>query len=322
MKIKLDAKHVLSVVAVLALIGGGAGALIGTVNYFTAEIIGENNDRKENEAYYACFPDAASFGDETEVSSGTYIETYKSALDGSGNEIGKVYHAVGATGFGATVDLLIGVNGDGLAHIEIVAYGPDNTGGNGATVEAWIDSINGGDATIDGGTTTGATNTASVVREMVAEALDLYENGDVPDVPPGPIDEVPPEYAACFPDAASFGDEVAVDGNYISSYAPALDASGSEIGRCYVTKSTPVATFGSLTAVIGVNADGTIAHVEVTENTQSIPGSTDDYAEYINGGGNYAEVPDYDASGTIGVTTRRCPIMMQAAPSASASSAR
>ena len=230
MKIKLDAKHVLSVVAVLALIGGGAGALIGTVNYFTSPVISENDDKKENEAYYKCFPDAASFSDETEVSSGTYIETYKSALDASGNEIGKVYHAVGATGFGANVDLLIGVDADGLAHIEIVAYGPDNTGGNNATVEAWIESINDGSATIDGGTTTGATNTASVVREMVAEALDLYENGDVP---PGPVDP-DQKYLDLFEGASSVGEEVALEGKtYLSSYREVKDASGNVLGRAY-----------------------------------------------------------------------------------------
>lgn len=255
MKIKLDAKHVLSVVAVLALIGGGAGALIGTVNYFTAEIIGENNDRKENEAYYACFPDAASFGDEVEVSSGTYAESYKSALDASGNEIGKVYHAVGATGFGAKVDLLIGVGPDGLAHIEIVAYGPDNTGGNNATVEAWIDSINEGEATIDGGTTTGATNTASVVREMVAEAIDLYENGDVP---PGPVDP-DQKYFDLFEGGASVGEEVALTGKtYLKNYREVKDASGNLLGRAYYGSGHN--TFEvNIALLVGVTVDGEVS---------------------------------------------------------------
>lgn len=253
MKIKLDAKHVLSVVAVLALIGGGAGALIGTVNYFTSPVISENDDKKENEAYYKCFPDAASFSDETEVSSGTYIETYKSALDASGNEIGKVYHAVGATGFGANVDLLIGVDADGLAHIEIVAYGPDNTGGNNATVEAWIESINDGSATIDGGITTGATNTASVVRAMVAEALDLYENGDVT---PPPVTGGE-KYYNLFEGGASAGDKVSVASGSLDHYREVKDASGNILGRAYYGGGLNV--FGvSINVIVGVTPEGEV----------------------------------------------------------------
>ena len=260
MKIKLDARHVLSVVAVLALIGGGAGGLIGVVHALTEEARSQHEDSKELAAYYDCFPDAASFSDEVEVSGGTHIESYRSALDASGNEIGKAYHAVGTTGFGAKVDLLIGVNADGLAHIEIVAYGPDNTGGNNATVEAWIESINDGSATIDGGITTGATNTASVVREMVAEALDLYENGSV--TPPVTGGE---KYYNLFEGGASAGEEVSLQGmSYLAHYREVKDASGSLLGRAYYGGGLNV--FGvSINVIVGVTPEGEVTKLYLDE---------------------------------------------------------
>lgn len=283
MKIKLDAKHVLSVVAVLALIGGGAGALIGTVNYFTAPVISEHDDRKELAAYYACFPDAASFSDEVEVSGGTSIESYRSALDASGNEIGKAFHAVGTTGFGAKVDLLIGVNADGLAHIEIVAYGPDNTGGNNATVEAWIESINDGSATIDGGTTTGATNTASVVREMVAEALELYENGDVP---PGPVTGGE-KYYNLFEGGSSAGDKVDLEGGVLNHYREVKDASGNLLGRAYYGGG--VNSFGvSINVIVGVTPEGEVTKLYLDEYSGGEQMGTDttikNWIDEVNGG--------------------------------------
>ena len=121
MKIKLDAKHVLSVVAVLALIGGGAGALIGTVNYFTSPVISENNDKTQLAAYYACFPDAAEIGDANEVEGGTYIASYRIAEDASGNEIGRCYLTMSTKveSFG-NLTAVIGIDKDGNpVHVEI-----------------------------------------------------------------------------------------------------------------------------------------------------------------------------------------------------------
>ena len=108
-------------------------------------------------------------------------------------------------------------------------------------------------------------------------------------------------YATCFPEASSLGGLTAVEGEtYIASYRAALDGSGDEIGRCYKTKSTAVSVYGNLAAIIGIASDGSVARVAIIENTQTIPGSTDQYAEFINAGGHYLDVPSY-IGGTVGV---------------------
>ena len=269
MKIKLDARHVLSVVGVLALIGGGAAALVGTVNYFTAPIISENNDRKELEAYYDCFPDAASIGEEVAVSGAKYVKAYRAALDASNKEIGRAYIVNGKSSYNADINLIVGVNDSGLVHISLVNYGPDNTGGSATVIPAWIDSINEDTSNLENGVTTGGTATANTIREMVAEAISLYEGAEPG---PGPVDPSLEKYINLFEGAASVEDEVSVSGTYVKSYREVKDASGNVLGRAYLVSGENSFT-ATIEFLVGITAEGEISGLYLEKYEGNIGGT-------------------------------------------------
>ena len=270
MKLKIDWKHVLSVVAVLALVGGGAGAIIGTVNAFTADIISSHSQDKETAAFRECFPDAASFSDLVEVTGKTYVTGYRSALDASGNEIGKGYVVTGASGFGAPINLIVGVNEEGLVHVNLVSYGPDNTGGTTNVIEGWIDSVNEDPANLENGVTTGATNSAGVIREMIAEALASYEGGGSTPLPDGAQ-----KYLDLFEGATSVGDEVTLSGTYLTSYREVYGANNALLGRGYLGAGTN--GFGvHIEILVGLDTNYAVTGMSLEDYSGGTPAETED----------------------------------------------
>ena len=258
MKIKLDAKHVLSVVAVLALIGGGAGALIGTVNYFTSPLISENNDKTQLAAYYACFPDAAEIGDANEVEGGTYIASYRIAKDASGNEIGRCYltKSTPVSTFG-NLTAVIGIDKDGKpVHVEIT----ENTQSIPGSTNEYAEFINGGGNYEEVPTYTGGTIGVSVLGDMIDEALELHENGFV--TPPVTGGE---KYYGLFEGGASAGEEVSLQGmSYLDHYREVNDASGNVLGRGYLGGGLNV--FGvSINIIVGVTPEGEVTKLFLDE---------------------------------------------------------
>ncbi len=164
--------------AVLLIICVIASALLGYVNMITAAPIQEQSDKAKQESMTAVLPDAASFGEETEVNEGS-ITTVTPALDSDGNAIGYAV-AINTKGFSAGLELMYGVDLEGtITGLSIVNCSNETPGlGANAAKESFYSQFAGKSGEVkvtkDGGeieALTGATITSRAVAAAATEAI-------------------------------------------------------------------------------------------------------------------------------------------------------
>ena len=108
-----------------------AGLALGAVYGITKDPIAKQEEKKQQEAYKAVFPDAADFEDvegfTTEAASeviaayenpidgheGDEIGTAVTALDASGNAMGYIFNVTTGKGYGGDIQLTVGIKTDG-----------------------------------------------------------------------------------------------------------------------------------------------------------------------------------------------------------------
>ena len=159
--------------AVLLIICIIAAGLLGYVNAITLEPIAAQDSKAKTESMTAVLPNAASFGDEGNITSVT------PALDESGNEIGYAV-AITTKGFSAGLKLMYGVDSNGaITGLSVVDCSNETPGlGANAKNESFYGQFTGksGDVKVtkDGGdieALTGATITSRAIADAATEAI-------------------------------------------------------------------------------------------------------------------------------------------------------
>ncbi len=111
-----------------------AGIALGWIYGITKEPIAAQEEKKQQEAYQAVFPDAKSFQEVegfSEESASQVISAYTnpvdghesdtissavSALDGSGNVLGYIFNISTSKGYGGEIQLTVGIQQDGTVN--------------------------------------------------------------------------------------------------------------------------------------------------------------------------------------------------------------
>ncbi len=169
--------------AVLLIICVVAAGLLGYVNQITLAPIAAQEEAAKNDSMKAVLPDAASFGEETEVNEGN-ITSVTPALDAEGNEIGYAV-AVTTKGFSAGLKLMYGIDTAGtITGLSIVDCSNETPGlGANAANESFYGQFAGKSGNVavskDGGdieALTGATITSRAVANAASEAISYVQN--------------------------------------------------------------------------------------------------------------------------------------------------
>lgn len=165
--------------AVLLVICVIAAGLLGYVNVITTEPIAAQDAKAKQESMTAVLPDAASFGEEKEVSEGN-ITSVTPALDENGNEIGYAV-AITTKGFSAGLKLMYGIDTTGtITGLSVVDCSNETPGlGANAANESFYGQFAGKNGSVavtkDGGdieALTGATITSRAVANAATEAIE------------------------------------------------------------------------------------------------------------------------------------------------------
>jgi electron transport complex protein RnfG len=111
-----------------------AGIALGAIYSITKKPIADQEIKKQQEAYQAVFPDAASFeeveGFSEEAASGVIaayanpieghegdtISSAVTAMDGTGNVLGYIFNVKTSKGYGGDIQLTVGIQADGTVN--------------------------------------------------------------------------------------------------------------------------------------------------------------------------------------------------------------
>lgn len=171
--------NIIKPAAILLIICVIAAALLGYVNTITSAPIAEQEALAKQESMSAVLPDAASFGEETEISEGN-ITSVTPALDASGNEIGYAV-AITTKGFSAGLKLMYGIDTEGtITGLSVVDCANETPGlGANAANESFYGQFTGKSGNVavtkDGGeieALTGATITSRAITDAATEAIE------------------------------------------------------------------------------------------------------------------------------------------------------
>jgi electron transport complex protein RnfG len=123
MQNKSDVKIMLKEAAILFAITLIAGLALGFVNELTKGRIAEQEEKAKTDACREVFADASSFNEKEYTVSdslaaslqenGIKIGTVYEALDNAGSVLGYVVESSSSEGYGGTIDLYLGIRGDG-----------------------------------------------------------------------------------------------------------------------------------------------------------------------------------------------------------------
>lgn len=174
---KPNALKALRVAATLSILAGASGLLIAGTDLLTKTIIEQNRIANIKKNLSKVFPDAG-FGDGVKLSGGDYLTDYYPASLHDGED-GRVYACSGTNQYGG-VSILIGVYSDFTLGKMVVL---ENSESYGSTLQSnYLDKY---DAANDGASREealydvdcGATYGATLVRDMVLEAVSHYKEG-------------------------------------------------------------------------------------------------------------------------------------------------
>lgn len=174
----INGKLVAKPAIILLLIAGISAGILGVVDAVTEGPIAEQNALTTKNALTAVFPEGESF-DPIEVAEGEDALSAYTAVDAGGNTLGYVVE-VGPSGFGGTIDMMVGVDLEGtVTGISILSMSESPGLGARATEEWFVNQFPGQVSPVavtkDGGTIeaiTSATITSRAVSNGVTAACD------------------------------------------------------------------------------------------------------------------------------------------------------
>lgn len=174
---KPNALKALKVAATLSILAGASGLLIAGTDLITKTIIEQNRVANIKKNLSRVFPDA-DFGDGVKLSGDGYLTDYYPAALTDGED-GRVYACSGTNQYGG-VSILIGIYSDFSLGKMVVL---ENTESYASTLQSnYLDKY---DEATDGASreealydvSCGATHGATLVRDMVLEAVSHYKEG-------------------------------------------------------------------------------------------------------------------------------------------------
>lgn len=130
-KSKFSPKEILVPTIVLLIICVVSSALLGGTNMLTKDKIAAINAETKAQAMQTVMPDAVSFGDAVEASDSV---EYSAALDSDSNIIGYAF-TVSESGYGGSIEVMIGMNPDGTVKKVTIVSADDETPGLGQNVK-------------------------------------------------------------------------------------------------------------------------------------------------------------------------------------------
>jgi hypothetical protein len=284
-----DLKKYLKVGGILCAIGAVSAILITCTNLLTAPKIAANEAEKKAAGFRSVYENTASVGDDVAVS-GHYVSLSNVCYSDTAKttEIGTVYTATGSYKHVSGMKILVGVSGDKnspvLGKIYLLKNGA--TGGYDATVKNnYVDKYNANPSpvTMDA-ISCGATEAATVIRNMMKEAKDIYSSGGV-------VEDIATEIKSIFANASTYGDENSgateiVNGVYAKSYYPVYSDAERKtyIGSVYrLSGLIDDGTGASLTIMIGMSGDfaaPTYGKIQIAANEG--PASISDFVSAYN----------------------------------------
>ena len=176
-------KDILVPVLVLVIICVAASGLLALTNAVTVDRIAVIDDENKANSMALVMPDADSFGDETADGAVAYAP----ALDASGNTVGYVF-TTSVKGYGGDIDVMVGVDTDGVITNATILAADDETPGLGQNTrkESFIGQFAGksgvltvvktapGDSEIQA--VTSATISSTAVTKAVNSCLEYFSD--------------------------------------------------------------------------------------------------------------------------------------------------
>ena len=254
---KKGAKYYLRLAGVLVAIGVGSAALVTSLNLLTGPVIAERKANTQAAAYKDIFPDFdAKASSEPEPLQGQYVQSYITARNSKGDELGKIIIAEGKNPR-AEYSLLVGLSGDGddpkIENVAIVSQ--EMTPGYDAYFKQYYDAFMADktDATLNAYSGTGATLSCGLFRDMVKEAKDLYAG-----ISGGVSEDWAAEISAIYGDTYTFevgADQSISGGTYAKKYYSLYNDAGNlnEAARIYSLRYS--GEDGKLGLAIGLSGD-------------------------------------------------------------------
>ena len=151
---KFSPKEVILPTVALLVIGLVCSGILAFVNNVTSPIISKINYESEVKSRKVVLPDAKSFGDPVEKDGVSYVE----GKGADGETVGYVF-TTSAKGYGGTITVMTGLDGDGkITGLQILSIDVTPGLGMNAKKESWLSQF------------TGKSGTLSVVKGSASES--------------------------------------------------------------------------------------------------------------------------------------------------------
>lgn len=181
---KKDVRHFLAVGGILCGVSAVAALAIGLTNMVTAPLIAENQEAAIQEALSTCFSnDIDVFSDDIAVEGKDYVYSYRISYSNEEKTetYGYIFRGTGSNTYGS-VDIAIGLRNDESGELVYGKIGMiENTESYKTILENKYVSVYNANPSSDtlNDVNCGATKGANLIRKIVNEAVDMFENGEV-----------------------------------------------------------------------------------------------------------------------------------------------